>query len=222
MEKVLFTWSGGKDSALALYFIQKDGKYEVLALITTITRGYDRVSMHGVRRVLVEAQARSLDIPIDPVFISSNSSNEEYEHAMKNKLLYYQRKGVKSVIFGDVFLEDVRRYREEKLSAIGMQGVFPLWKQDTSEIARNFIELGFKSIITCVDSRVLDKGFVGRIYDKKFLADLPHGVDPCGENGEFHSFVFDGPIFNGKVGYVKGEVVTRGSFHFCELLPIDT
>lgn len=218
-EKVLFTWSGGKDSALALYFIQKEEEYKVKALITTITRDYDRVSMQGVRRVLLEEQARSLGLPVEMIYISPNSSNEEYEQAMEEKLLYYQKKGVKSVGFGDISLDDVRRHREERLSTIDMQGLFPLWKVDTNELAHKFIELGFKSIITCVDSRVLEKEFVGRIYDERFLADLPGGVDPCGENGEFHSFVFDGPIFTEEIGYTRGEVVSRASFHYCELLP---
>ncbi len=218
MEKVIFSWSGGKDSAISLYEIQKSQKYKVVSLLTTITEGYNRVSMHGVPRILVEEQAHSLGLPIEEVFISKSSSNEEYESRMKEVLTKFKQDGVSSVVFGDVFLEEVRKYREDNLSKLGMKGIFPIWGRDTAELARSFIALGFQAIITCVDSKVLDKRFVGRMLDKDFLAELPPNVDPGGENGEFHSFVFDSPIFKEGIAYTLGESVLRDSFYFCDLL----
>lgn len=219
-EKLLFTWSGGKDSAMALYELRKTTAYEVLALLTTVTEDYDRVSMHGVRRVLLEQQALSLGLPLEIVHISKNTSNEEYELKMKEKLLTYKSKGVSSVVFGDIFLDDLRKYREENLSKIGLKGAFPLWKKDTKTLAQEFINLGFKAIITCVDSKVLDGQFVGRLYDSQFLNNLPSNVDPCGENGEFHSFVYDGPIFRCEIAFSVGDVVLRNNrFYFCDLVP---
>lgn len=219
-EKVLFSWSGGKDSAIALYELQKSRDYKVLSLLTTLTEDYDRVSMHGVRRTLLERQAELLGLPLQEVFISRNAPNEEYESRMKDTLTKFQDRGVSSVVFGDTFLEDVRKYREKNLAKIGMKGIFPLWKKNSAELVRTFIDSGFKAITTCVDSKVLDKTFVGRILDERFLAELPAGVDPCGENGEFHSFVFHGPIFETGVRYTTGEVVLRDSFYFCDLLPV--
>ena len=222
MEKVLFCWSGGKDSAMALYEIQKAKRYEIVSLLTTITETYDRVSMHGVPRILVEQQAQSLGLPLQEVFISKDSSNEEYESKMRAILTRFKQKGVSQVVFGDVFLEDVRKYREDNLLKLGMTGLFPLWGWHTAEITRLFIALGFQAITTCVDVKVLDKGFVGRILDEHFLTDLPLNVDPAGENGEFHSFVFDGPIFKERINYTLGEQVLRDSFYFCDLLPAKT
>ena len=218
-EKVLFTWSGGKDSALSLYELKKTKNYKVLALLTTVTEDYDRISMHGVPSVFLERQAQSLGIPVEKIYITKNASNEEFESKMKDKLLYYKSQGVLSVAFGDIFLEDLRKYREENLSRIGMRGIFPLWKRNTTELAHKFIDLGFKSVITCVDSNVLDKSFVGREFDVQFLSELPHAVDPCGENGEFHSFVYDGPIFQEEISHRKGEVVLRDNrFYYCDLV----
>ncbi len=209
-EKVLFTWSGGKDSAMALHELQKEKRYEVAALLTSVTEDYDRISMHGVRRVLLEQQARSLGYPLEIVYLTKNSSNEEYEDRLKEKLLKYKGRGVSSVVFGDIFLEDVRKYRENNLAQVGMTGIFPIWKRDTGELAHAFVDLGFKAVITCVDSNVLDKRFAGRAYDEQFLSELPSSVDPCGENGEFHTFV-----------YKKGRVVLRDNrFYFCDLVPI--
>lgn len=220
MDKTIFAWSGGKDSAMALYEIKKAGEHDILVLLTTVTEDYGRISMHGVIDVLLEYQAESLNFPLEKVYISKNSSNEEYEARMKEKLVYYQSKGVSSVVFGDIFLEDLKKYREENLSKIGMKGIFPIWKKDTSESAHLFISLGFKAIVTCIDSNYLDKKFVGRIFDEQFLTELPSDVDPCGENGEFHSFVFDGPIFKETVRFKKGEVVLRDNrFYFCDLIP---
>ncbi len=219
-ENVLFSWSGGKDSAMALHELRKDGDFEIAALLTTLTEGYDRVSMHGVRRVLLERQAESLELPVEHVYISKDASNEEYEARMKEKLTYYKDRGVSSVVFGDIFLEDLRKYREDNLRKIGMKGVFTVWKRDTAELARAFISRGFEAIVTCVDSKVLDKRFAGRVFDEKFLAELPSSADPCGENGEFHSFVYNGPIFRDKIAFEIGEVVLRDErFCFCDLTP---
>jgi uncharacterized protein (TIGR00290 family) len=218
-EKVLFTWSGGKDSAMALYELKKSNGYEITGLLTTITEDYDRISMHGVRRVLLEKQADFLRIPLEKVFISRQSSNEEYESGMRAVLEKYKEAGVTYVAFGDIFLEDLRRYREDNLAKLGMKGIFPIWKKDSTELAHAFIDHGFKAVITCVDSQVLNKSFAGREFDRKFLSDLPPTVDPCGENGEFHSFVYDGPIFEKRIAYTKGDIVLRDSrFYYCDIL----
>jgi uncharacterized protein (TIGR00290 family) len=218
-EKVLFTWSGGKDSVLALYELQRGNDHEVVSLLTTLTEDYDRISMHGVRSILLQQQAHSLGLPIEKVYISKNCSNDEYEAKMRVVLQKYLTAGVSSVVFGDIFLEDLRKYREDNLSKIGMEAIFPIWKRDTVELARGFIELGFKAIITCVDSNVLGKAFTGRLYDHQFLSELPSTVDPCGENGEFHSFVYDGPIFQKRVLYTKGEIVFRDNrYWYCDLM----
>jgi uncharacterized protein (TIGR00290 family) len=218
-EKVLFTWSGGKDSALALYELQRRNDHEIVALLTTLTEDYNRISMHGVQSILLEEQTISLGLPNEKVYISKNSSNEEYEAKMKEVLQKYLAAGVSFVVFGDIFLEDLRKHREDNLSKIGMKAIFPIWKRDTAELAREFIELGFKAVITCIDSNVLDKAFVGRLYDQQFLSDLPSTVDPCGENGEFHSFVYDGPMFQKEVPYTKGETVFRDNrFWYCDLM----
>ena len=219
--KVLFTWSGGKDSALAFYELQRRNDHEIVSLLTTLTEDYNRISMHGVRSILLERQANSLGLPIEKVYISKNCSNEEYEAKMREVLQKHLTAGVLSVVFGDIFLEDLRKHREDNLSKIGMKAVFPIWKRDTTDLSHEFIDLGFKAIITCVDSNVLDKAFVGRLYDQQFLSELPSTVDPCGENGEFHSFVYDGPIFQKRVPYTKGEIVFRdGRFWYCDLISI--
>jgi len=220
-EGVLFTWSGGKDSAMALYELQKAGDYEILALLTTVTKDYDRISMHGVRRILLEQQADSLGYRLEQVFISRSASNEEYEAKMREILEKFLKASVCVTAFGDIFLEDVRKYREENLSKIGMKAVFPIWKRNTTELAHTFVDLGFKAVITCIDSKVLDKRFVGRHFDEQFLSELPSNVDPCGENGEFHSFVYDGPIFRESLLFEPGEVVFRDNrFYFCDLIPL--
>jgi uncharacterized protein (TIGR00290 family) len=220
-ERVLFSWSGGKDSAMALYEIQKGRNTKVSALLTTVTEEYDRVSMHGLRRTLLEQQADSLGYPLEKVLIPKNASNEEYESKMEEVLLRYKRDGVNSVVFGDIFLEDVRRYREGNLARIGMNGIFPIWGRNTDELAHTFIAMGFKAVTVCVDSNALDRGFVGRTFDEGFLSSLPSGVDPCGENGEFHSFVYDGPIFRKRVSHRIGEIVLRDNrFYYCDLIPL--
>ncbi len=220
MESVLVSWSGGKDSAMALYEILKNQNYRIAALVTTLTEDYDRISMHGVRRILLERQAAALGFPLEKVFISKNATNEEYEANMGQVLASYQGAGVTSVVYGDIFLEDLRKYREDKLAALGMKGIFPIWKRDTQELAHALIGLGFKAITTCVDSQMLGKPFVGRVIDEQFLSELPPGVDACGENGEFHTFVSAGPIFKESVAYTPGEIVLRENrFYYCDLIP---
>lgn len=221
-EKIIFTWSGGKDSARALYEIRKDANIEVTALLTTISQDYNRVSIHGLKSSLLYEQTQSLGLPLEKIFISKTSSNEEYDNKMRDTLLRYQGRGISRVAFGDIFLEDLRKYREENLARIGLKAIFPIWKRDTLRLAQEFLELGFKAVITCVDSKVLDKAFAGRLFDRDFLSALPVGVDPCGENGEFHSFVFDGPIFQKSIDFKKGEVVLRDNrFYYCDLLPVN-
>src|SRR4030042_919165 len=219
-EKVIVAWSGGKDSALALYEILKTGGFDVDKLLTTVTQDYDRISSHGVRSVLLEQQANALGFPLEKMFISKGASDAEYETALLKVLERQRDNGVSSVVFGDIFLEDVRKYREKLLMKVGMNGLFPLWKRDTKKLAQTFIDLGFKAVITSIDSNVLGKDFVGRDYDEKFLLDLPASVDPCGENGEFHSFVYDGPLFHESVLFKKGEIVLRDNrFFYCDLIP---
>jgi uncharacterized protein (TIGR00290 family) len=219
-EKVIALWSGGKDSALALYEILKTGGFEVVELLTTVTKDNDRISIHSVRSVLLEQQANALGFPLEKIFISKGASDAEYERALLNALETNRANSVFFVLFGDIFLEDVRKYREQLLMKVGMKGLFPLWKKDTKKLAQTFIDLGFKAVITSVDSNVLGKDFAGRDYDEMFLSDLPANVDPCGENGEFHSFVYDGPIFRERIFFKKGEIALRENrFYSCDLLP---
>jgi uncharacterized protein (TIGR00290 family) len=216
---VLMSWSGGKDSCLALHDIQRGPDYRAAALLTTVTRDYDRISMHGVRRVLLEEQADSLGLPLYQILISKDATNDEYEMKMGEAFSVYREKGIDSIVFGDLFLEDIRAYREKFLARHKMRGLFPVWKRDTSLFVREFIELGFRAVVTCVDSKILDQSFAGRTIDEEFLLSLPKHVDPCGENGEFHTFVFDGPTFAHPVEFALGEVVLRESFWFCDLVP---
>jgi uncharacterized protein (TIGR00290 family) len=175
--------------------------------------------MHGVRRQLLEKQARSLGVPLEAVTIPKTCTNEEYEATMQRVLERWSGHGVTGVVFGDVFLEDIRAYRERNLGRIGMKGVFPIWGSDSGELAQRFIKLGFKAVVTCVDSEVLRVEFVGRDYDQQFLEELPRVVDPCGENGEFHTFVYDGPIFRERVNVARGEIVLRENrFYYCDLV----
>lgn len=219
-KKVLLSWSGGKDAALALHELQASSDYEVAALLTTVTAEYDRISMHGVRRVLLQRQASDLGLPLHIVLISADTTDAEYREKMKEEMQRHLEAGVFHVAFGDIFLEDVRRYREENLALLDLQALFPLWQRDSGELSRSFIDAGFKAIVTCVDSKALSGSFVGRRFDAGFLSDLPPTVDPCGENGEFHSFVYDGPIFRQAIPYSKGRVVLRDQrFYFCDLLP---
>jgi len=218
-ETVLVSWSGGKDSCLALYEILKAGELQVAALLTTVTRDYDRISMHGVRRVLLQQQAASLGIPLHEVYISKGASNEEYESRMEEALIQYRDRGMRSVVFGDLFLEDIKVYRDRFLSRLEMQGLYPVWKRDTTGFIREFIDLGFKARVTCVNAERLDSSFAGRVIDDEFLNQLPPEVDPCGENGEFHTFVFAGPCFREEIKLVTGDTVLRDGHYYCDLLP---
>ena len=217
-EKTVALWSGGKDSALALH---EFGRADVVALLTTVTAEYERISMHGVRVALLERQAEALGLPLEKVAIPPCCPNGEYEARTCAALGRHRVEGVTSVLCGDIFLEDVRRYREEVLFAgCGLRGAFPLWGRDTRALARTFLGLGFRAVLCCVDTRVLPLEYAGRSYDEELLGDFPPGADPCGENGEFHTFVFDGPGFSRPVDFTPGERVLRdGRFGYCDLLP---
>jgi uncharacterized protein (TIGR00290 family) len=219
---LLLGWSSGKDSALALEKILASKLYDV-TLLTTVTEGYERISMHGVREDLLRMQAQSLGLPIDIVYIPQQCSDEEYRCRMEAALLPHHDRGCRGMVFGDIFLQSIREYREENLAKVGMKPVFPLWQRDSRELSQEFMDSGFKAIVTCVDTEALDRSFTGRVYDKTFVEDLPPDADPCGENGEFHSFVFDGPIFSQPVPIRRGETVLRDErFCFCDLLPEET
>ena len=208
-KKAIFNWSSGKDSALALYKILQDPEFEISCLLTSVNQQYQRVSMHGVRIELLEQQAKSIGLPLQIMQIPEMPTMEVYENVMRNTLDKLKSQGVTHSVFGDIFLEDLRKYREDKLAEIGFEGVFPLWKTPTKDLIQEFIDLGFKTIVVCVNERNLDKSFVGRIIDQDFINDLPEDVDVCGENGEFHTFTFDGPIFSKPIDFEIGEVVYR-------------
>ncbi len=218
-EPVALAFSGGKDSSLSLHALRGDSRFEVSALITTVTGEYDRISMHGVRRSLLREQAASIGVPLTEVTIPPRASNAIYERAMGEAFLRLRENGVHKVAFGDIFLEDVRDYRRRQLKALGLEGVFPLWGRPTGALARTFVDSGFQARIVCLDPAALDASFAGRTFDDALLADLPEGVDPCGENGEFHTFVFDGPIFHRPLAVAVGAVIRRDGFWFCDLLP---
>lgn len=218
-EPVVLAFSGGKDSSLTLRELRRDGRFEVAALVTTVTEGYDRISMHGVRRSLLHEQAASIGLPLTEVTIPPRASNAVYERAMGAAFTRFREDGIRRVAFGDLFLEDVRDYRRRQLEALGLECVFPLWGRPTAALARAFVDDGFRARIVCLDPAALDASFAGRAFDDAFLADLPGGVDPCGENGEFHTFVFDGPVFRRPLAVSVGEVVKRDGFWFCDLLP---
>jgi uncharacterized protein (TIGR00290 family) len=216
--KALVSWSGGKDCMLALWHARET--YDVAALLTTMTGEFDRISMHGVRAELLRRQADSLRVPLKTVAIPYPCSNEIYEQAMRDAWAEAQAQGVASVICGDLFLADVRRYREERLFG-ATACVFPLWQRPTPELAREFIDLGFRAVLCCVDTQALPADFTGREFDEALLRDLPVGVDPCGENGEFHTFVYDGPLCQTPIAFERGErVLSEGRFSYCDLLPV--
>jgi len=218
-KNIFLSWSGGKDSSLALYELRQANHHRVAGLLTTITEDYDRISMHGVRRVLLEQQAESLGIPLKKILIPKDASNAIYEARMRALLEEGLREGIDTVAFGDIFLEDLKLYREKNLAQLNMRGLFPIWKRDSKELAQTFIDLGFKAVLVCVDTAIVDVSFAGRPYDRDLLRDLPPGVDPCGENGEFHSFAYDGPIFKHPIPHTVGEKVQRDHFCFCDLVP---
>ncbi len=217
---LIMSWSGGKDSALALHALRGNPRYRVVGLLTSVNQDYGRISMHGVRENLLDAQAASLGLPLYKIRLSARSSNEEYETAMAAALAEFHAQGIRHIAFGDLFLEDIRKYRETQLAKAEMQAVFPLWQRPTDALAKEFLTLGFGAVLCCVDGQVLGAEFAGREYDLALLAELPANVDPCGENGEFHSFVYAGPGFNTPLSLVRGERVTREQrFHYCDLLP---
>ncbi len=217
-EPILFCWSGGKDSAMALHTLLQRSDVHIVALLTTVTEGYERISMHGVRRELLERQAQSIGLPLHEVRIPPQCVNPIYEARMEEALRAHFDQGVRRVAFGDIFLEDLRAYREKNLARIGMTALFPIWKRDTRDLIREFHTNRFRAITVCVEPKVLDPTFAGRELDESFFHDLPPHADPCGENGEFHTFVFDGPIFHSPISVRTGEIVTRDGFVFCDLL----
>jgi uncharacterized protein (TIGR00290 family) len=218
-EPILFCWSGGKDSAMALHTLLQQADVHVVALLTTVTEGYDRIAMHGVRRELLVRQAESIGLPLHEVFIPPQCVNPVYESRMEEALRLFFNQGVRKVAFGDIFLEDLRAYREKNLARIGMTALFPIWKRDTRELIQFFHQQRFRAVAACIDSKILDASFAGRELDESFFRDLAPNADPCGENGEFHTFVFDGPIFQSPILIRTGEIVNRDGFVFCDLLP---
>jgi uncharacterized protein (TIGR00290 family) len=219
MEKVIVSWSGGKDSALSLYEIQRSGRYQVASLLTSINEHHDRVSMHGVRREMLERQAQALGLPLIKIPIPRDCSEEEYESRLMDVLGQVKSDGIERVVFGDIFLEWIKEYREKNLARVGMTPILPIWGRDTGELAQSFIALGFRAVLTCVNTKAMPKSFLGRVFDERLLAELPPGVDPGGENGEFHSFVFAGPIFRKSIPYTLGRTVSRDSYGFRDVLP---
>lgn len=217
--KAILSWSSGKDSAMALHRILTGGELEVVGLITTVSDQFHRVSMHGVREELLDRQAESVGLPLEKIMIPYPCPNSVYEDKMRATMTAWKDKGVRHVIFGDLFLEDVRRYREDKLSPIGIEPLFPVWGENTKALAEEMLHVGFRAVVTCVDPRKLAPSFVGREFDELFLRALPKEVDPCGENGEFHTFVYDGPTFKSPVPVRVGERVMRDGFQFADLLP---
>lgn len=218
-KRVVLSWSSGKDSAWALRVLRSDPSLEVVGLLTTLTRAHERVVMHAVREVLLDAQAAALGLPLGKVYLPSPCSNEEYERTMSEAVAAARAEGVESFAFGDLHLEDVREYREKNFEGTGMTPLFPLWGLPTRALANEMVREGLKAHVTCVDPRVLDPSFAGRSFDASFLADLPESVDPCGENGEFHTFAYDGPMFERPVALRPGDVVERDGFVFADLLP---
>ncbi len=220
MNKVLMSWSGGKDSAMALYEIHQAREHHVAALLTTLSREDERLGIHYVRGELIEAQAASINLPLGKILIPRGAMNAEYEREMAKALAEFRKsEGIEAIVFGDLFLEDIRQYREQFLARQRMRGLYPVWGRETKQFAVDFIKLGFKAIVVSVNAQMLDESFTGRMLDEEFLKELPVGVDPCGEQGEFHSFVFDGPIFERAVKFKRGEISLRDGHYCCDLLP---
>jgi uncharacterized protein (TIGR00290 family) len=218
--KLLLSWSTGKDSAWMLHVINQEYPNAAAGLLTTTNEAFDRVAMHAVRRELLEAQAEAARLPLHVVPLPWPCSNAQYESIMKAAVEGFVADGFTHVAFGDLFLEDVRRYREDRLAGSGLAPLFPIWKtKPTADLARDMIEGGLQARLTCIDPRKLDRSFAGRTFDERLLADLPQGVDPCGENGEFHSFAFDGPMFHHAIRHRVGGVVDRDGFTFADVLP---
>jgi uncharacterized protein (TIGR00290 family) len=220
-QPVLFSWSGGKDSALALHVLMQQPEWEVIGLLTSVSDEYGRVSHHGVREELLDEQADAIGLPLDKLRLPASGgpcTNAQYEALVGEKLAGYVERGVRHVAHGDIFLADLRAYRERNLARLGMTGLFPIWQRDTVELVESFVRLGFKAILCCVEGAKLDASFVGRELDLSLVADLPPGIDPCGENGEYHSFVYEGPIFRRPVTIQTGITVCRDNRHYIDLL----
>ena len=217
--RVALAWSSGKDSAWTLHALRRDPRVTVVRLLTTVNAVHDRVAMHAVRRRLLQAQAEAAGLPVSMAEIPSPCPNETYEAVMAEAVAALKAEGVEAIAFGDLFLEDVRRYRERQMAGTGLELLFPLWGRATHELAVEMIEGGLRARITCVDPRALPASFAGRAFDVSLLRDLPPGVDPCGENGEFHTFAWDGPMFARPVLVDPGEIVERDGFVFADLLP---
>jgi uncharacterized protein (TIGR00290 family) len=217
--KAFVSWSSGKDSALALYEARRSKEVEVIGLLTTISQVYGRVAIHGVREELLDRQAAALGLPAFKVALPNPCTNEAYEARMKNAWAKLLAQGVRHVVFGDLFLEDLRAYRTQALALVGMEAIFPLWKRDTRSLAREIIFSGIVAHVTCVDPRRLDRSFAGRRFDEGFLDDLPRDVDPCGENGEFHTVVSDGPMFSAPIPVSIGPVIERENFIYADVVP---
>lgn len=225
--KAVMNWSGGKDSAFALHKVLQGNEFEVEYLLTTVNSHWQRISMHGVRRELLQQQSEAIGIELIEVLLPEMPSMEDYEAEMNKTLDFLLEQGITHSIFGDIFLQDLRDYRENKLKEKGLTGVFPLWQIPTPNLVEDFIELNFKTITVCIDATKLDQNFCGRLIDQSFIADLPKEVDVCGENGEFHTFVFDAPFFKKPIEFTKGEIVfrdyksenIRSEFYYCDLLP---
>lgn len=219
MKRVLLSWSSGKDSAWTLHVLRQRSDCEVVGLLTTFNRGADRVAMHGVRRGLVEQQAAAAGLPLWSVPLPCPCPNEQYDSLMAETCAKAHTRGIDAIAFGDLFLEDVRAYRVARMAGTGLETLFPIWGIPTDTLAQEMIASDLRAILTCVDTRKLDGSFAGRYFDKGFLSGLPHGIDPCGENGEFHSFVYAGPIFSSEVAVTRGEVLIRDHFAFADLIP---
>ncbi len=207
--KLYFNWSSGKDASMSLFVLQQQGNFAIKKLVTTINSHYHRVSMHGLRTELLEKQAESIGIPLHKIELPRQPSMEDYTSIMKTNVDSFRNEGFSYTAFGDIYLEDLRKYRDDQLNPLGIQTVYPIWKKDPIELIKQFISLNFKAIIICVSSEFLDESWLGREIDENFLNDLPENVDPCGENGEFHTFCYDGPIFNDPVEFTKGESTYR-------------
>ena len=216
-QKIVLSWSGGINSVLMLHRLLEQGEHEILALITMVLAGESKIVMHEVPQALLEAQACALGYPLYSLEVPRDAGNAAYEEKFAGLLQRLKSRNVDSIAFGDIFLEDMRTYRESFLHTVGMQPLFPLWKIDSRTLAGEFMELGFKGVTVCVDGRMLDSSFAGCEMDTEFFKVLPRGVDPCGENGEFHSFVYDGPLFKDRLRFTKGDVTQRGAIYYCDL-----
>lgn len=232
MKKAIFNWSGGKDSSLALHRVLKENEFEIKHLLTSLNTETDRISMHGVRRSMLEKQVQAMGFDLTVLELPGHISMDDYDRLMHEKLAPFMAEGITHSIFGDIFLEDLKAYRDERLAAVGLQGHYPIWKQDTRKLVEEFIATGFRAVVVSIDGSKLDQSFAGRELNLEFVDDLPEGVDPCGESGEFHSFVYAGPIFQEEVKFQRGEVVGKSyrlskdseeevTYWFQDLIPVD-